>query len=1137
MAKINLKRASAGSGKTYTLTKVFLEELLSEKPEGKTRRLRAKETLPQALSEIMAVTFTVKATNEMKTRIVKSLAEVAAGVDSKGQVPDYLMKFHKEWSGANLEDIQELAKEALKILLMNYSDFRVQTIDAFFQSILHTFAYEASLDDNFNLEIDTDYLSLVGMDASLDAMTNPIDGSSEEETVYWLKKMIKDTQNTNKWNVFARLEGNNSPYSELIKRAGELNKEQYHFIRDELTKYFEVSPEPFRKIVGDIDKKVDALIAFPLKKLYDKRRDEAERVKENLESLGLEFGDICSSKGGRVKDSLNEFELENILKLERKALNKKSVLGWSMKGKGDKVDKIRKSIKTDSAMAAMVGALDCSYESWVDADLALMDKLEELKNNEKLKIYNTWKAYSKLFPEFMMVLDIAERKRAFLKAANSLEISDTAQILARIIGKDETPFVYERMGSRLSHYLIDEFQDTSKLQWNNLRPLLSESLGRGGDNLIIGDAKQSIYRFRNADYELISKRLEEEFPGDVEITKEENTNYRSLGKIVKFNNFIFSRIGDFKSSKGEGFSSTIKNVYDDVKQKVKKEDLGFVDIKTYNSVPKETIDKYEKVDNELSLAEPGFVELPGLIMRLRERGYTFNEIAVLVNRNKDAQACVKTITRHNLENADKPDKQINIISKENLLVSSALSVKIVIYALEMLARGKRNEKERKKMILEEPVDEEKLFALVGKLQSPALPSLVEAILGELVPKEQRDADTSFIAALQDAVIDYSTTNSSDIGSFLKWWSRKADSLSINSPEDSDGVRIVTIHSSKGLEFGCVIIPFFNTKFEPGMFPEWKWVKPSEEIPDFEKLPPYVPVATETSLEETFHSDVMEKYCEEVALDNLNRMYVGFTRPKYELYVYVKSTKSKNSAFEMLTQFLQDGKISTEGGEENLEIEIYPDSPEVIGMVEYTYGNELSEEQIKAQREEMKMGTETISDYHVNTEVRVLKFKDGSDLKKKKEEKSENPDDLDPRSEGTLKHRILQMMNTADDLERALKMVKITGKVSESQLKIWGEDLRKVLQTTPEAREWFAPEMRVLNERSLVQNGNETLRPDRIVLTPANEAIIVDYKFGEKEEDDNKTQVAEYKINLFNTGRFRKVRAYLWYVKLGKVVEV
>lgn len=1135
MGKINLKRASAGSGKTYTLTKIFLEELLSEKTDGKTRQLRPKETLPQALREIMAVTFTVKATNEMKSRIVKSLAEVAAGIDSKGKEPDYLKKFHEEWKRAEKVDIQELASEALKILLMNYSEFRVQTIDAFFQSILHTFAYEASLDDNFNLEIDTDYLSLVGMDASLDAMTYPADGTRDGETVYWLKKMIKEKQNGNKWNVFARLEGTNSLYSDLIKRAGELNKEQYHFIRDELAKYFQTSPEPFRQIVEDIDKKVNRQLTQRLNKLYDERKNKAAIVKSNLDSLGLVYSDIGSSKGAPVENSFKEFDLEEVMKYNLKPLQKKKDAGWSMKTKGGGVDPIRKAMKTDPATAAMVRALDNSFEDWVNADNALLNYVQTPQKEKQ--IYFTWKAYIKLFPQFMMVLDIAARKRAFLQTMNALEISDTAQILSRIIGEDETPFVYERMGSRLSHYLIDEFQDTSKLQWNNLRPLLSESIGRGGDNLIIGDAKQSIYRFRNADYELISKRLEEEFPGAVEVAKEENTNYRSLGKIVKFNNYIFSKIGVFESTKGDRFSDTIKTVYQDVRQKVVKEDLGYVVIKTYNSVPKETLERYEKVDDELSLAEPGFVELPALIMRLRERGYTFNEIAVLVNRNKEAQACVKSITRHNLENAGNADKQINIISKENLLVSSALSVKIVIYALERLARGRRNEKERQKMILEEPIDEEKLFSLVGNLQSPALPSLVEAILGELVPKEQRDADTSFLAAFQDAVIDYSTTNSSDIGTFLKWWARKSDSLSINSPEDSDGVRIVTIHSSKGLEFGCVIIPFFNTKFEPGMFPEWKWVKPSTTIPDFDRLPPYVPVATESALSETFHSNVMTQYREEVALDNLNRMYVGFTRPKYELYVYVKSTKSKFSSFEMMTQFLRDGKIESEAGEEEIEIKTYEDSPEATGMVEYSYGKELTKKQIQAQRDEEKRETESISDYYVNTEVRVLKFKDGNDLKKRKEEKNEDPDDLDPRSEGTLKHRILQMMKTADDLDRALKLVKITGKVSDSQLKLWGEELRKVMATTPEAREWFAPEMRVLNERNIVQKGEDTLRPDRIVLTPDNEAIIVDYKFGDKEESKNKSQIAEYKSKLFSTGHFSNVKAYLWYVKIGKVVEV
>lgn len=1123
---LHLKRASAGSGKTYELAKTYIMDLLTVKLPGKKRVLRPEDSLQEALGGIMAVTFTVKATGEMKQRIVEKLAALTRAdsvAPDKIKKVDYLEDLLKVCPSR--EEIARISRKALSTLLLHFSDFRVQTIDSFFQSILHTFTYEASLDENFNMEIDSDYITSVGFDTALDALSEAYTKHrTGRETLYWIRQLIDRKKGTNQWNVFNRNDSDKTLYNQLKNEAKGLDKEDFQRKKEELMAYFDGPGQNFSALV----QRLDTLNYSPYKTLYEARRIAAEELLEELTRAHLSPKDLCygSSNSNNLMLSLREFSPENLNTLNVRQLKAEREFSLSTDGK----KKLKANIKVcPDVNATAVHDIDSAFTAWKAATDSLNDAIAQ--NSVALE---TWKAYKDIFPNMMIVLEIARKKREFLEATNTLELSETTHILSRIIGDDETPFVYERMGSRLNHFLIDEFQDTSQMQWTNLRPLLLESEGRGNDNLIIGDAKQSIYRFRNADYRLITEKVEKEFahsgvvpytgdtrPSDPE---RENTNYRSKRNIVEFNNYVFSNIISLQATDKDGatapvFSPRIQRIYRDSRQALPLNDrgelppeIGYVEIRFTEPLSKEEEKLYDKVGHE-SLGEPGYRELPEKIQQLVGRGYRYRDIGILVKTHTEGQVVIKTISQYNDEH---PQSQITVISEENLLVGSSLSVKLAIHALEMAAEGLRHGVPENP-VLREPVAEEELYELLNSLQSLALPSVVEAVLERFVSPKQRDADAPFIAAFQDAVIDYTASHTSDIGSFLKWWERKGKSLTINSSEETEGVRLLTIHKAKGLEYKCVIIPNGNFKFEPSkQQKEWKWVEPSPVVAGSADLPPFIPVATSQDLLLTDHADVCLTYCEEVALDELNKMYVGFTRAVDELYVYIKEnpTASDRTAVKALKTILAQWEDES-------------------GTVRY--GEPVAGAIIKADTKTKDGNHSVVKNYAVSADIKVLRIQEGNKLLRVPAHTGFGEDELDPRAVGTLKHAVMQMTERLSDLDKALRAMEVNGLVSPRQVKEWGEEIRGAIDALPDKR-WFADDVRVLNERSLLMRGEKTVRPDRVVVTKEGDAIVIDYKFGE-ESGKHEDQVGDYAAKLKETGQFRSVSGYLWYVPEKRVERV
>lgn len=428
------------------------------------------------------------------------------------------------------------------------------------------------------------------------------------------------------------------------------------------------------------------------------------------------------------------------------------------------------------------------------------------------------------------------------------------------------------------------------------------------------------------------------------------------------------------------------------------------------------------------------------------------------------------------------------------------------------------------------------------LQSLAIPALVESVVASFMPETMRREEAVFIAAFQDLVLEYCESHPTDIGSFLQWWRRRSMKASIASPEETDAVRVLTIHKSKGLEYDCVLIPFANWDMDdsPGRHQEWRWVEPAGIESDGPALPPFIPVNTNALMENTLHERLLTDYFDQMHMDALNKAYVAFTRAGRELYIFTcgqaKKTKKGDgdkpvypSVGAALHSFMEgDAGADT-------PVEELPRN-ENEGYVVYSgcIGSPLA----PCEHEEQQPAI-TLSDYRSNIPgIQKLKTRPGNmTASLSAQEEGDNAsesveidaEDLDPRSEGNLKHAVLELVKVREDLPKAVRHMAINGLLTPEMARDIESDLINRLDWPPVER-WFDGSARVITERPLLQKGEHPRRPDRILLYPDGHAEIVDYKFGQADHTGRyRRQVRRYMQSLARTGRFTRVEGYIWYV--------
>lgn len=1151
---LQLQRASAGSGKTYTLTKIYIRNFLAKKVNNRYR-LRTEPEMRAVHGRILAITFTNKATNEMKQRIVTALANLAGLYSQDDEKIDYLSDFIEEFS-ATKEQVQQAALLGLNILLHGYSDFQISTIDAFFQSILRTLAVETDRNESYQIELDDKYLSQVGVDMTLSEV-NDNTGRKKSYAKFWIQSLILDMLRDGEgWNPFKK--SKNGLYAELVNFTNLFHSEVFkENVEAELMEYL-TSDVDYMKVYSKL-KKSHKDCHKEYKEAYSESRTA---ILEMLKNEGCDFNSLNSKNYGGLWRRQSDSDFSDVPIGKVKFGFGSSIMSLEGVDEEDVVVLLKDYKEKADALQGLAYML-CEHRDLM-LEWEILDRF--------------WSATNGKLYYLGLIKSIKENIRQFREENNIIPLSETNRILQGIINEDDAPFIYERVGTYINYYLIDEFQDTSRLQWSNLCPLVSESLSHEDDydNLIIGDVKQSIYRFRNAEPMLIQNDVPERF--DCEIRGEsvdENTNWRSNREIVKFNNSFFHGIAhtldcERGADKSDSTRLKISSLYSNAIQKIKNIDKpGYVEV------------------NFMGHNANAYDEMGDLVHRLLDKGYAQKDIAFLVSNGDHGVALIDALMAYNADEKNAGKTPISVISEESLKISSSSAVKLVVAVLQLIVKGNAkkgvntDDRRNSKVEMDEFISSynyiycnnpdlsateiiERYFSddsnidvsdILKEVHTVALPALVENIIIKVVPEKLRQSDVAFLAAFQDEVLEYCQMYPADIASFVRWWNDTgAKKSSISSPEDTDAVQIMTIHKSKGLEFKCVIIPYADWSLDVTK-PSTIWVRP--KLPndvEISGMPPYLPIGMNNALKGTLYNDDYEQEFDRIVVDQLNKTYVAFTRAVNELYIYAQSTKKAESTLigdylkrivpQMYdTKLLDPSEIEFTVKKEDIVID---DSGELLT---YRMGGVTPEDvrKFKEKSDESESDDkEKIADYHVNTKTELLitdSEKDAEDDNEIRSDNASEKESKESRRRGRLLHSIMEQVIVADDLPAAIRRMKIAGRLKGNDADEV-EAFLKAKMADDKVAKWFDKDLDVITERTILCSDDKNRRPDRIVVSKEGDLEVIDYKFGEQLNDNYNTQQVRRYIKLLReikaedgSPKYRSVRGYLWYVSLGIVKPV
>lgn len=1190
-------KASAGSGKTFQLAYEYIKLLLGEK-DKETREYHLVKVAPDNMGRreeyhqhILAVTFTNKATEEMKLRIVKELLLITRGEGG------YINNLVKDLNTTEVKLI-EAAKIILADLLFNYHEFNVSTIDSFFQTVLRTFAFELELDYEYEVEIEDDYPIKMGVNKFL----IDIGGGYMNNTLVhqWVMDFMSNKLEEGKpWNLFTG--------DELAGYAKTLTTELYQKHKDEIMAYL--------SDIGDPNPRV--------KQFRDFLGAQYAKQKKVQEGYAEEFNAILAKTG--IGEAGYELSSRSGL-----ADLKKLVEGTDcVKGILDKVESWDRASQKKW----------CTAKDWKSkADKgAFDDQLEEMKNLAK-KAYHTYKSKERyadlsnnLF-RFGLLGMIARKMEDFLQENNTVLLSDTNKLLTDVLKEGLVLFVYERMGVEIKHYLIDEFQDTSVMQYNNMKPLLENSVANGDDNLIIGDEKQCIYRFRNSSPELFQSQIEVDFGDSVYVDRDKVTNWRSKPNVVRFNNTLFSLVVDKLKA---------TDTYSNLVQTVKKGEFaskGYVRINLWPEVgapedfgialsEAEIAKLSADADNggkteKMKFNDAVVMQMPHYIADLIwSRGFEQKDIAVLVNRNSEGSAIISSIMAYN-ETLDDDSKKINVITNDSMLVNSSPAVRLVVSNLryfdsvsitknehdslqkvqdreakvwrvlrdyeKLESREKPKTGEAcgellKKVIVEDKGNELKYNgnaedSLFSKEYLAARAELIEQvsdgynvlmiaenIIRKMVPEDDRKNENAYLMAFMDCMYEFTTRYPASVHEFLKYWDNRKDKLSVSLPSGNNAVRVLTIHKSKGLEFPCCIVPFAR----------WDMVKMNESLwvdrealagvdgfsdVDSDIIPPFVSMKTSLIADTPNLEGVYMAERKLSAIDNLNKTYVAFTRAVDELHIFApQSTKEKDFEKDSveLNDLLCTALPQLDDAYASAKNEAYDH-----------YGSEVAVPVVKRAGD-----SPTIVIYEVGEAEPVVKPKNDNGDKKNKEKPLFNLKDANGMShildevgkdvpvfyscantldvcapeqytalqdKGIRLHRLFEKIKYAWMKDKVLEVSRKRGLIRD-----FYDDAKKIVDrafATPEAKAWFDDRNKVMTERTIVvqdpKKGKVRKRIDRLVERPDGTVVLIDYKFGNDHgnEDKYRRQVLGYISNLADSGLVVD-EGYVWYPIDNVIIRV
>lgn len=1043
-------KASAGSGKTYSLARKYISLLL-----GNSDRY--------AYRHILAVTFTNKATDEMKNRILKELYVLACNPSSSGYLEWFVPSVFP-----SVSDMQKKAEAVLRDILHDYSAFAVSTIDRFFQQTLKAFSREIGHFASYQVELDKESLVAESVDRLLDSLTED-DGT----LLTWLTD-----------NVLEQIEqgGRYSMDANLLEMAKRLKSSQ----RQEALEAAGIEAE------GEYSKQ-------RLLDIRQRCRDIITLFRNEVRSRADKALAILHDAGVNPVESRNKFMNE--------------LYAYSELTDTDVVprpkDTFFKNASDPDLWFAKTKAKVLLPKVYPFLEVPLEDFCGLF--GKEFDVYNT----ACILDGQLYGLGVAgELSRTFselMKEKNVLCIDDSNTILRNIIDGSDAPFVYEKIGVRYDHYLLDEFQDTSRVQWQNFSPLLKESESKGGDNLIVGDVKQSIYRWRGSDWKLLQETIPGEFPSHTQTVLD--TNYRSLSNIIGFNNAFFKAASSvLDSMAGQGESGPMSEIYYDVQQKVNKADKASGNV-SLTFCPKE---------EELS-------KVLDSVLEAREAGANLSEIAVLVRSNASGEE----VARYLIDNG------IAVVTDDSLKVKGSITVRRMVSLLSLA---------------ENPEDTVNGYlARTLDVQIPescsSLMDMTESLLRSLKngdPEEIWKGEILHIQSFMDILQDYVNTNGNSLRGFLKFW--EGEDPSISSPSTGESVRIMTIHKSKGLAFPYVIIPFVENILL--YKPDNHWCMPDLEGTSLEGLAEGVyDVSLNSGSANTLFAEDYRKESFLQQVDNMNILYVAMTRPALGMHLIAALPPAKcmqaveagqmpefKNFSQILYWFVSSGCGSLVMTRTDDEDSFRFDLGNIVDFKAFRRNEDNN-----VQDFEMAPGNEfpsiplNVGEGDPQADVRERgRLKYSADSVDFFSEEGETGLSASNRIKGVVLHEILSRMTVAEDLEKAVRVSLDSGDITQDDLSQILSLLRcRILESRLYG--WFdcRPE-EVMNEMTLIDTDGQMFRPDRVIVQDGK-VTIVDYKFGEHYRKYER-QLKKY-AELWGRMGYDEVSAFLWYVHSGEVKRV
>ncbi len=1061
MSSLDVYKASAGSGKTFTLAVHYIKLLVMAEEQGE-------------YAHILAVTFTNKATTEMKDRILSQLYGIGYSLQDSNS---YFSALKASLNGQispmpSDEELRHRCRVALHQILHDYNRFRVQTIDAFFQIILRGLAHELGLTANLQVEIsDAEVLSK--------AVDRIVDRLQDEPQIFeWLYSLVRDRiVSDQKWDVTQEVKNfGRAIFNEDYLMRGEQLRQRLAdntFMRTFIQQLLNLEKSSINEIKS-MGEHIDSIIIEAGVSYLDFSNGATLNGFVNH----LKNGDIDINVGNRVKEWANDWS-----RLLRKSdKDTQSVISSTARNVGESLSRI----------------------------LERLGDIQRTVNSVRLAMAHL---------KQLCLLDAIDREVADINADTSrFNLAKTPILLNRMVGESDAPFIFEKMGAMLKHVMIDEFQDTSSLQWENFKVLLLESMSKGGRNLIVGDVKQSIYRWRGGDWRILGTIEQSMVPKPN--VYHLDVNRRSAPNIIHFNNDFFAeaaRLLDFQSmpeSKILDGALSFSSAYADVKQQVPpspssgERSEGFVSVTVLDSKEYCKRDDWQPVILD---------DLKEQVRNMHNIGLPYSSMTILVRNNSDMEPIIESF-------ADDPDMP-PIVSDEAFLYSSSPAVMTLIAALR---------------VLDNPDDTVSLYYLrshVETMPSDGLnPLLSQRPLYELLETLYRDLhldslayQDAYILGFFDAVLDYLHSESSDIHSFLTYWDEHLSRQTIPAGQ-VDGIRIITIHKAKGLEFHTVLMPFCTWPFERDRSTDLLWCTPTDDPFRELELIPITP-NSKSAPNSIFARDYAESHLLS-RLDELNALYVGFTRPAHNFFAWAVGNdenfgKSSRTIGDLIASVLPGGVT--------------------VGTPEFSLrSRDISENRLipRPQPLDVKMHSYPIS----ATFRQSNRSQDFLASLSTSKDESEDITMMEHSRQsqyiqlGNLLHSILQQINSIEDVARVLDHMEQQGVISRyapdgTYVSVHRKDVEQWLERgfkNPQVASWFSNEWSLFTECSIIRinpenHSLEKLRPDRVMVSAdKSHIIVVDFKFG-RPRPTYEDQVRTYMNLLAEMYPKASVDGFLWYV--------